>query len=328
MKDYDVILASGAEHLRERFRDLGFRVFSSDWNYDGRRLFPNTDLYARIAEVHKLSNRKVIIFQSCTGAGPAEQEPRTTSDRLVELFLLLDILRAPVDVEKTSHKEYKTTSVSPPSNVEVVLTYQPFALQDKAFLTGEASSSRWAVEEISKACNKVWVVNPHASHSLDWIRKLKERGTLEIIDVIPSLIEFAAVQFGFDDYVVVTPDEGGQERFNVAGFGKSRKNSFTVELSGDVDVSGRNVIIVDDLTKTGSTLIKAGARLKKMKAKNIGLAVAHALPIMKRGEELLEKLISKSKGRIVATNTIYTRCFCLNNPALTYNIVDSLVKTI
>ena len=328
MKDYDVILASGAEHLRERFRDLGFRVFSSDWNYDGRRLFPNTDLYARIAEVHKLSNRKAIIFQSCTGAGPAEQEPRTTSDRLVELFLLLDILRAPVDVEKTSHKEYKTTPVSPPSNVEVVLTYQPFALQDKAFLTGEASSSRWAVEEISKACNKVWVVNPHASHDLDWMHKLKERGTLEIIDIIPGLIKFAAVQFGFDDYVVVTPDEGGQERFNVAGFGKSRKNSFTVELSGDVDVSGRNVIIVDDLTKTGSTLIKARARLKKMKAKNIGLAVAHALPIMKRGEELLEKLISKSKGRIVATNTIYTRCFCLNNPALTYNIVDSLVKTI
>jgi len=328
MKNYDVILASGAEHLRERFRDLGFRVFSSDWNYDGRRLFPNTDLYARIAEVHKLSNRKVVVIQSCTGAGPAEQEPRTTSDRLVELFLLLDILRAPVDVEKTSHKEYKTTSVPPPSNVEVVLTYQPFALQDKAFLTGEASSSRWAIEEISKACNKVWVVNPHASDSFDWMHKLKERGMLEVIDTIPDLIEFAAIQFGFDDYVVVTPDEGGQKRFNVAGFGKSRKNSFTVELSGDIDVSGRNVIIVDDLTKTGSTLIKARARLKKMKAKNIGLAVAHTLPIMKRGEELLEKLISKSKGLIVATNTIHTRCFCQNNPALTYNIVDSLVKTI
>ena len=328
MKDYDVILASGAEHLRERFRDLGFRVFSSDWNYDGRRLFPNTDLYARIAEVHKLSNRKVVIFQSCTGAGPAEQEPRTTSDRLVELFLLLDILRAPVDVEKKGHKEYKTTSVPPPSNVEVVLTYQPFALQDKAFLTGEASSSRWAIEEISKVCNKVWVVNPHAPDSLDWMHKLIEKGTVEVIDVIPGLIEFGAVQFGFNDYVVVTPDEGGQERFNVAGFGKSRKNSFTVELSGDIDVSGQNVIIVDDLTKTGSTLIKARARLKKLKAKNIGLVVAHALPIMNRGEELLEKLISKSKGRIVATNTIYTRCFCLNNPALTYNIVDSLVKII
>jgi len=328
MKDYDVILASGAEHLRERFRDLGFRVFTSDWNYDGRRLFPNTDLYARIAEVHKLSNRKVVVFQSCTGSGPAEQEPRTTSDRLVELFLLLDILRAPVDVEKTSHKKYKTTSVPPPSNVEVVLTYQPFALQDKAFLTGETPSSRWAIEEISKACNKVWVVNPHAPDSLDWMHKLKERGMLEVIDIIPGLIEFAAVQFGFDDYVIVTPDEGGQERFNVAGFGKSRKNSFTVELSGDVDVSGQNVIIVDDLTKTGSTLIKARARLKMMKAKNIGLAVAHTLPIMKHGEELLEKLISKSKGKIVATNTIHTRCFCQNNPALTYNIVDSLVKTI
>ena len=199
MKDYDVILASGAEHLRERFRDLGFRVFSSDWNYDGRRLFPNTDLYARIAEVHKLSNRKVIIFQSCTGAGPAEQEPRTTSDRIVELLLLLDILRAPVDVEKRGHKEYKATPVAPPSSVEVVLTYQPFALQDKAFLTGEASSSRWAIEEIAKACNKVWVVNPHAVESIDWMHKMQERDLLEIIDVINCLIEFTSVKFGFDE---------------------------------------------------------------------------------------------------------------------------------
>ena len=328
MKDYDVILASGAEHLRKRFRNLGFRVYSSDWNYDGRRLFPNTDLYARIAEVHKLANRKVVVIQNCTGSGPAEQEPRTTSDRIVELLLLLDILQAPVDVEKRGHKEYVATPVPPPSSVEVVLTYQPFALQDKAFLTGEASSSRWAVEEISKACNKVWVVNPHAVESIDWMQKMQKRGLLEIIDVIPDLIKFAVTQFGFDDFVVVTPDEGGQERFNVAGFGKSRKNSFSVELSGNVDVSNRNVIIVDDLTKTGSTLIKARARLKKMKAKNIGLVVAHTLPIMKHGEELLEKLISKSKGRIVASNTIRTRCFCYNNPALTYNIVDSLVKTI
>ena len=107
MKDYDVVLASGAEHLRERFEENGFRVFTSNLNYDSRRLFPNTDIYARIGRVSELSNRKVVVVQSCTGAGPAEFERYTTSDRVLELLLLLDILAQPVEVEKIGHKNFK-----------------------------------------------------------------------------------------------------------------------------------------------------------------------------------------------------------------------------
>ncbi len=146
MKEFDVVLASGAEHLKDRFESHGFRVFTSNLNYDGRRLFPNADLYARLNNVAKLSNRKVVVIQSCTGAGPAEQEPYTTSDRVIELLLILDILKNPVEVEQVGHKMYAEEHLPPPSRVEVVLTFQPFALQDKVFKTGEAASGRWATE--------------------------------------------------------------------------------------------------------------------------------------------------------------------------------------
>lgn len=328
MRDYDVVLASGAEHLRTRFEEHGFRVFTCEMNYDGKRLFPNADVYVRIPEVEKLSDRRVVVVQSCTGSGPAEKEHLSTSDRVVELLLILDVLNRPVSVEKIGHKQYRTTPVIPPSRVEVVLTFQPFALQDKAFETGEAISGRWAMETIVKACNHVWVVNPHPPEDTPWMKVLRDRGVLHSIDITPDLIKFGAEQLGLKDYKVITPDEGGQERFSVAGYGKTRSDSYTVELTGDLDVSGRSVIVVDDLTKSGSTLLKAAARLRQQGAKEVALAVAHVLPLLDRGEELLEELVEKSGQRVFVSNTVKTRVFCERYPQLTYNVVDSLVKVL
>ena len=328
MKDYDVVLCSGAEHLRDRFEDHGFRVLPLAKNYDGRRIFPNGDIYTRLPRVERLSNRKVIVIQACTGSGPAEPESFSTADRLIELLLVLDLLSHPVEVEESEHKYYKATPVEAPSSIEVVLTFQPFALQDKTFKTGEAVSARWAIELLARTCRKTWVVNPHATESLDWVRSLTEKNLLQTIDITSDLISFGAKQFGFDEYLVVTPDEGGQERFDVAGFGKSRMNSFNIELHGDIDVTDKNVIVVDDLTKSGTTLLKAADRLRKQGARDVGLVVAHVLPLVGIGEDLLENLLEKSRRRIVSSNSIRTIAFCVKNPVMTYNIVDTLVKVL
>ena len=326
MKDYDVILASGAEHLKESFQEEGYRVFTSALNYDRRRLFPNADIYAKLEDVSELSNRRVVIIQSCTGSGPAENEQYTTSDRVVELLLLLDLLSRPVAVRETGRKCYECKPIAAPKSVEVVLTFQPFALQDKSFRTGEAVSGRWAVETIAKACNKIWVVNPHAPDSLDWVKSLRDKNLYETIDVIPELIGFAETQFGFTDCILVTPDEGAQERYKIQGFRKNRENSFKVDLQGDIEVRDKQVIVVDDLTKSGSTLLKAADRLRNQGAADVGMAVAHVLPLAERREELLEELLEKARGLIVTTNTIHTETFAEQNPQLTYNIVQTLIK--
>ncbi|UCE09189.1 MAG: hypothetical protein JSW61_09425 [Candidatus Thorarchaeota archaeon] len=328
MKEYDVILASGSEQLEERFEELGYRVYVSEMNYDGKRMFPNADMYVRVSDVDELSGRRVVVIQSCTGSGPTEKEFYTTSDRVVELLLLLDMLRRPVIVREVSHKEYECAEIEPPSRIDVILTFQPFALQDKAFLTGEAVSARWALEAIAEVSDRIWIVNPHAPASLDWIKQLVESGKLDSIDVTGDLIEFGAKKFGFTDYVVVTPDEGGQERFACRGFGKTRLSSYAVELSGDLEVKDKDVIIIDDLTKSGETLLKAGERLFQQGAANVGMAVVHVLSLIDRGEELLEYLIERSEGMIVTTNTVFSSVFCVENPELTCDIVDSLVKAL
>jgi phosphoribosylpyrophosphate synthetase len=328
MKDYDIIIASGADHLGLRFKEHGYNVYRPATNYDNRLIFPNGDIYVRIPRIERLTGRKILIVQSCTGSGPGELDTYSTSDRLVELLLMLDLLNKPTVVEKTGHKVYSPTPVERPERIDVVLTFQPFALQDKAFKTGEAVSARWALEKIAEACDKIWVINPHATDSLDWMRDMINSGKLETVDITKDLVEFAAKQFEYEDYLIVTPDEGGQERFDCAGFGKSRTDSFNIELFGDLDVTNRNVIVIDDLTKSGSTLLKTADRLKKQGAADVGLAVAHVLPLTDKGEELLENLITKIEGRIVASDTIYTQVFCLKNPELTYSVADRIVKLI
>ena len=329
MKDFDVVLASGALHLKSDFEERGFTAIVPDMNYDGKRFFPNAELYARLSEVTKVSGRDVVVFQSCTGSSPERGESWSTADRLVELLLLLNILNHPVESEEVGHKEYKITEIVPPTNIDVVLTFQPFALQDKAFRTGESISGKWAVDHILKYCRNLKVVNPHADPRLPWVRHLTNTGRYQVIDVMTDLVEFAARTFKFNDYCVVAPDEGAQARFNVDGFGKCRTDSYTIELgelSGDLEVKGKNAIVIDDLTKSGSTLLKAADRLLELGATDVGMAVVHAIPLRAEGEKLLERLIEKVGDTIVTTNSVYTYLFCEKYKNLTYNIIDRLIE--
>ncbi|MBE0526282.1 MAG: hypothetical protein IH631_05025, partial [Candidatus Thorarchaeota archaeon] len=128
--------------------------------------------------------------------------------------------------------------------------------------------------------------------------------------------------------IIIAPDEGAQERYKIDGFGKSRTNSYRVQLHGDLDVEGKNVIVIDDLTRSGNTLLKARDRLLDQGAKDVALAVAHVVPLVERGEELLERLIEKCNNKIVTTNSVNTEIFIDENPDLTYNIVDTLVDNL
>jgi phosphoribosylpyrophosphate synthetase len=327
MSEFMVVLASGAEHLKPKFSQLDFNVFTSELNFDEKRFFPNSDIYVKLADIEELADQRVVIIQSCTGS-TISSEYFTTSDRVQELILILDTLKHPCRVERTAHKKYKTHSLKPPRQVDVVLTFQPFALQDKAFSTGESVSSRCAMNSIANLCDNLWLVEPVVHRTLSWVEELAARGKYQVIEVTQEMIEFAAMKFGFETYLLTAPDEGAQKRFKVAGFSKIRSDSFSIEMSGELDVAGKNVIVIDDLTKSGTTLLRAAEMLRNQGAADVGFVVLHVTPIRNGGEKLLTELIAKSRERIVTSNTVYTEAFCDKNPELVYNIVDKIVKTL
>lgn len=328
MKEFDFILASGAMHLKEKLIDLGYRAYSSDTNHDGKRFFPNTDLYVRLSDVAELSDRRVILVQNCTGSSLKEEEQFTTADRIQELMLLLDVLRDPVHVNKIGHKKYQYATITPPSRIEVVLTMQPYALQDKAFKTGETASAQHALKAIAKICDKLWLVAPVVVKDTKWAAEMVASHEYSEILITEQLVAFGARQFGFDEYCLVGPDEGAQCRFGVPGLRKQRADSFTIELSGELDVKGKNVIVIDDLTKSGSTLLQCREILMEQGAADVGLVVLHVTPVSEKGEDLLEKLVQRSQKKVVTSNTVYTHTFCDRYPDLIFDIVEPLIQAL
>ena len=320
-RKWEIILCSGVEHLANQFKKLGYNIHTSGLNYDGKRFFPNSDLYTRLDSLEELEGKRVLVVQSATYSGELDKEKFTTADRFWETLQVLDILKNPMKVFEKAHKEYEYQELKPPKEVVVLYTFLPCALQDKAFKTGEAMSAKLAVELTLMKADKVVTIDPHPPEKIPWVKKLVENGKLELLSAVPTLIEEAAKRFNLDSYDLITPDEGAQERFGIKGFKKQRFDSFTVIISGDSNVKGKKIIIVDDLTKSGSTLIKARNFLMENGAKEVISCVTHVLPTMSEGEKLLRNLVKKLEGKILTTNTVRTKTFEEENPKCLVDIV-------
>ncbi len=113
-----------------------------------------------------------------------------------------------------------------------------------------------------------------------------------------------------DESVVVSPDSGSVKMAHAyadmlgAGFAvvaKRRISADKVESSHLVgDVKGRDCVLVDDLTTTAGTLVRAAERLKEAGADRIFAAVSHCCLVEKGMEALLNSCITE----LVTTDSI------------------------
>ena len=71
-------------------------------------------------------------------------------------------------------------------------------------------------------------------------------------------------------------------------------------MNFDKDVSGKNIIIVDDLISSGTTMVKAAKLLKKEGAKEIYAISTHGLFVGNSKKELGKSRITK----IIVSNTL------------------------
>jgi len=318
---WEIVLCSGAEHLANQFKKLGYNIHTSGLNYDGKRFFPNSDVYTRLDNIEEFEGKRILVVQGATYSGELDAEKFTTADRLWETLQVLDILKNPIKVFEKTHKKYEYEKLEPPKEIVVLYTFLPCALQDKAFRTGEAMSAKLAVELTLTKADKVVTIDPHPPEKIPWVKRLAENKKLELLSAIPTLIEEASKRFNLESYDLLTPDEGAQERFGIKGFKKQRIDSFTVMVGGNFDVKGKKIILVDDLTKSGSTLIKVRNFLLKGGAEEVIPCVTHVLPTLNKGEKLLRNLVKNLEGKILTTNTVRTKTFEVDNPNCLVDIV-------
>ncbi len=200
------------------------------------------------------------------------------NEGLMELELILQILR-------DNH-----------TRPDVFFSYFPYGMQDKVFEKGETNVAENLIEKLVNyyRVKKIYTIDAHF-----WGRKWAKKYPIDNASAVPILIREAKKDFG-KNILFLSPDTGGKRRTKISGLKKKRLNSFKVSISASssFNLEGKIVGAVDDLIKTGGTLLKFCEIAEKSGAKKSLAMVTHG--VIKEGVSRIKKAYSK----LYLTNTI------------------------
>jgi len=259
------------------------------------RSFPDGESYIRIPE--DVEQKDIVLLQS---TDPPQDK------HLVELFLVLD-----------AAKDMNAKSVS------VVVPYLAYARQDKRFRTGEAISSHTIIKIIEALQARSFVT--FNVHKEDILRLFKIPAVN--ISAIPALADHVAAM-DLERPLVAAPDRGSvhlaqevAERIGAEStFFEKHRDRETGEVethSRRIDVAGRDVIIVDDIISTGSTIANVAKIVKKQKARRVVAACVH--PVLAEGA--LPRMREAGVDQIVGTD-------CVDSPVSEVTVAPLLAQAL
>ena len=147
------------------------------------------------------------------------------------------------------------------NEVVTVIPYIGYGRQDDAFEAGHPISARAVARAVSTGTDRVVLVTPHEPAVADFFEV-----PCETVEAAPRLAE--PLPTGLDDPLFVAPDAGATDLAetvrdaygdgDVDHFEKTRLSGTDVEITtGSASVRGRDVVVVDDIVATGSTMSEA-----------------------------------------------------------------------
>ncbi|MDS0278900.1 ribose-phosphate diphosphokinase [Halomicroarcula sp. S1AR25-4] len=191
------------------------------------------------------------------------------------------------------------------SEVVTVLPYMGYARQDEAFRPGEPVSSRAIARAISTGTDRVITVNPHEPSVCDFFdvptAHVDAAGLLA--DPLPDALEgplFLSPDEGAIDLAVTARDAYGEGETDY--FEKDRDyDSGDIEITpSDADVAGRDVVLVDDIIATGSTMSESVEVLMNRDANRVFVTCVH--PML--ASNALTKLSAAGVEAVYGTDTL------------------------
>ncbi len=193
------------------------------------------------------------------------------------------------------------------AKVTAVVPYLAYARQDKEFLPGEGVTLGIVAHLMRSAgVRRLVTVDIHSAEGL----ALFSFPTYSV-SAVPGLVAYAKAELNLREPVVVSPDFGGSKRTEAfaqlygAKFlqltkSRDRKSGEVSVADSDLDVSGKEVIIVDDIISTGGTVRAAAEAVLKQGAKKALAFCVHGLFV----GDALQKLENASVSTLVCTNTV------------------------
>jgi len=149
------------------------------------------------------------------------------------------------------------------SKIYAIIPYMGYARQDRQFLSGDIITMSIVAKMLEAVgAKKIIVVDIHSKTALNHFKIPKEN-----VSAIPDLAKYFK-KMKLKNALVVSPDMGGALRakkfasllnadFITLKKSRNRKTGKVRIQSSKVDVSGRDLILVDDIISTGGSVIKA-----------------------------------------------------------------------
>ncbi|MCV0365730.1 MAG: ribose-phosphate pyrophosphokinase [Nitrosopumilus sp.] len=192
------------------------------------------------------------------------------------------------------------------SQVIAVIPYMGYARQDREFLPGEIVTMK-VIGKLFKGAgaSEVIAVDIHSLIGFKYFT-IKTKN----LTAIPDLVQYFK-KLSLKNPLIVSPDQGGKKRAQefAQEFGseyialekkRDRKTGKVKIQTKNVNVLGRDLILVDDMISTGGSIVKATQFLKKQKCNRVYVACTHALLM----NDARNKIMKAGVTKIVSANTI------------------------
>ncbi len=232
--------------------------------------FPDGEVYCRVTG--DIKNRDVVIVQS--------------TFRAQDLIYLLELIDACDEA----------------ASVTVVVPYFGYARQDKRFKPGEPVTAR-ALAKCIKA-DRVFTVNIHDRSVLKYFPC--EAVDLNAAPELGNYIDGMELR----ETTILAPDDGALNLVRSAAeprglhydyLEKTRLSGEEVKIAPkNLDITGRDVVIMDDIISTGGTIAEAIKLLKAQGVRDVYVACVH--PVFAHNAYL--KLHDAGVREVIATDTL------------------------
>lgn len=273
MESINIIPTTTTEHIGKKLaKKKGLRLIFPEKNKDGKRYFPDGEIYARISRVKQLRGRTIILHSGAPNP----------NDGLIELEMLLGIL------QKSKTKP-----------IEVFFTYFPYGKQDNIFEEGETNAAENLVRKLFNyyRVKRIYTIDAHFANR-EWVSKYP----LTNISAVNLLSQTALKDY--PEAIFLPPDIGAQRRtgMKLRGLKKKRIDSYLVTIQSNKEfrtiVSGKVVGVIDDMVETSATLVPFYEECKKCRTKEVIALVTHG--VLSEGINKIRTKYSK----LYLTNTI------------------------
>ena len=256
--------------------------------------FPDGELYVRVG--NDLKGEHAVIVQST-------RYPQ--NDNLIELSFLLDAAKD-LGAER----------------VTAVVPYLAYARQDKRFKPGEAISIRTVCKLLERAgADDFFTVDVHKD-------EIMRNFSIPAYNLtaMPLLGRYIA-GLGLRDPIILGADRGSLERARrvaaelVTDYDYLEKVRITPKKIATrpkrLEVSKRDVVVIDDVISTGGTVIEAAKILRRQGARQVIAACTHGV----LAGNALRKILAAKVKRVIATDTIESRASVTSSAPVIVNAI-------